>query len=56
MDNLHKLESELHNLIWHLKVAQESGGSPCPLVVENHAKLALLYFGRYEAFGLKGGI
>jgi hypothetical protein len=55
MDNLSNLESELHNLMWHLKVAEESGVSPCPLVVKKHAKSALLYFGRYEAFGLKGG-
>ena len=48
MDNLTKLETELNNLAWHIKVADESKSDLCKMVVGYHVKMAKHYLNKLD--------
>jgi len=48
IDFLHELETDLNDLLWHLKVCRESNSTPCLNVVTDLAIRAKQHFDHYD--------
>lgn len=47
-DYLATIETELNNMLWHIKVCEESKSELCRLILTQHIRAAKLAFDKYD--------